>query len=296
MENRLHRARQAAQKAGGGVVGRAHHHRVHEATLQHTERPLEQVHDRVVQALVGIDAPIVVEAHHHRGARGLRLFPHHAQRFNVARMKQVEAPIHVEDTGGEQLRHRGRGLHHRFESGPAHILGVAGRVPEHRRARVQAGGVRGVVAEPQQCGRVGKERVGGPRALHRWVVVGLAHQEHAAHEVGGGDVRRAFDHHKQAQVLDALVAVLAVGVGGDVVAVDHILAAVLAHEVRVGHVGRVGHRVRGPLARFDVGHALVKPHDHRALVVEDLLVGVDSDIELVAQLAGLEHGTGVAWG
>lgn len=290
VENRTHRPRQQAQKVLGRAVGRANDHRVHVAALQHAERALEHVHDRIVQALVGVDALVVVEPHHHRRARVARLFPHHAQRVNVARVEQVEAAVHVENGGGEAGRDRGRRRHHALER-------ALGRDPEHARARVQAGGVGGVVAETLQRRGLGKERVLRELRVRcrRREVVRLAHQEHAAHQVCGGDVGGALDHHKQAQGLDALVAVVAVGVGGDVVAVHHVLAPVPAHELRVCDVRRVGHGVRGPLARLHVGHAFVEAHDHGALVVEDLLVGVDADVELFAQLAGLEHGAGVAF-
>jgi hypothetical protein len=44
------------------------------------------------------------------------------------------------------------------------------------------------------------------------------------------------------------------------------------------------------------GVPLIQTHHGRALVLEDGLVRVDTDEELGAQLAGLQHGTGMAWG
>lgn len=41
---------------------------------------------------------------------------------------------------------------------------------------------------------------------------------------------------------------------------------------------------------------LFEVHDGGALVLEDGLVRVDADVELVAELAGLDHGAGMAWG
>ena len=41
---------------------------------------------------------------------------------------------------------------------------------------------------------------------------------------------------------------------------------------------------------------LFEVHDRGALVLEDGLVGVDADVELVAELAGLYHGAGMSCG
>lgn len=50
--------------------------------------------------------------------------------------------------------------------------------------------------------------------------------------------------------------------------------------------GREGRRGKVPLLEI---------HDGWALIFQDGLVGMDSDVELVAQLASLDHGAGMAW-
>lgn len=65
-------------------------------------------------------------------------------------------------------------------------------------------------------------------------------QEHAAYEIRGRDAGRACDDFETAGALGVAVAVLAGGVGGDVVAVDDVVAAVVGYPGEGGYVGGVG--------------------------------------------------------
>lgn len=51
----------------------------------------------------------------------------------------------------------------------------------------------------------------------------------------------------------------------------------------------------GLVARMEWRLPFFEVHDRRALVLEDGLVGVDADVELIAELAGLDDGARVAW-
>lgn len=79
-------------------------------------------------------------------------------------------------------------------------------------------------------------------------VVRLSAEQHAADEIGGGDGGGALDHLEAAGLLDEAVAVVAVAVGGDVVAVDHVLAAVVGDVGQRGHVRSVADGPRHPSA------------------------------------------------
>jgi len=50
-------------------------------------------------------------------------------------------------------------------------------------------------------------------------------------------------------------------------------------------------RLSHPTARIGGGHALGQVHDGRTFVGKDGFVGVDADVEGVAELAGLKHYT-----
>lgn len=125
------------------------------------------------------------------------------------------------------------------------------------------------------------------------VVVGVGGQ-HSAHQIGGGNVGGSLDHNEAASVLDGLVAVVSVLVGGDVVSVDHVLALVVVHHLGVGNVGGLENRFGGPLASFDRQSSLGQMHHHGALVLGDILVRVHSYVQFVAELSSLSHGTGMA--
>lgn len=132
--------------------------------------------------------------------------------------------------------------------------------------------------------------------LQRGYEVCLGAQQHAPHEVGGGDARRALDDLEPPRGLDVAVAVLAIAVRGDVVAVDDVLAAVVGDPGERGDVGRFGDCARGPAAGLDGHDALVQAHHRRALVLEDGFVRVHTDQQLGAELASLQHGAGMACG
>lgn len=52
-------------------------------------------------------------------------------------------------------------------------------------------------------------------------------EEHAADEIGCGDSRGAFDDEEAVGSFDEAIAVLAAGVGGDIVAMNDVPAAVV---------------------------------------------------------------------
>lgn len=149
--------------------------------------------------------------------------------------------------------------------------------------------------------------------LERLYEVRSRAQEHAAHQIGGRDARGALDYLEPAGRLDIAVAVLSVAVGGDVVAVHDVLAAVVGDPGQRGDIGGFGDGASRPAAGFD-GHdtvswsahgasrgplwcaPLVQAHHRGALVLEDGFVRVHADEQLVAQLAGLQHGAGMACG
>lgn len=70
--------------------------------------------------------------------------------------------------------------------------------------------------------------------------VRLCAEQHAAYEVGSRNTRGALDNLETTGLLDESVAVVAIAVGGDVVAVDDVFAAVVGDVWEVGDVGRVG--------------------------------------------------------
>lgn len=121
--------------------------------------------------------------------------------------------------------------------------------------------------------------------------VGLGAQQHAADEVGGGDAGGALDDLEAAGLLDEAVAVVAVAVRGDVVAVDDVLAAVVGDVGQGRHVRGISDGFGDPAAGVGGGEALLERHDGWALVGEDVLVRVDAGVELIAEEAGLHDGT-----
>ncbi len=139
-------------------------------------------------------------------------------------------------------------------------------------------------------------------------------QQHAADEVGRRDARRALDHLEAVRRLDEAVAVLAAAVRRDVVAVDDVLAPEVADPVELRDIRGIRDGLRHPAAGVDGEDAWVcvlvtgagerggegrevpfcLVHHRGAFVLEDSLVGMDSHVELVAQLAGLHHGSGMS--
>jgi hypothetical protein len=86
--------------------------------------------------------------------------------------------------------------------------------------------------------------------------VRLCAEEHASDEIGGGDAGGALDDFEAAGGFDEAVAVVAVGVGGNVVAVDDVFAAVVGDEVEVGYVWGVGDGLGDPTAGICRGEAM----------------------------------------
>lgn len=86
----------------------------------------------------------------------------------------------------------------------------------------------------------------------------LGTQEHAADQVGGGDARGALDDLEAVGGLDEAVAILAIAIGGNVVTVHDVLAAVMANPVKLRDVWGVGDGLGHPAARIDSGDSSKK--------------------------------------
>lgn len=187
--------------------------------------------------------------------------------------------------------------------GPAQLCGPRRMPVPHVAARGAASLVGGVVFDALQHGLARLQALGlaagalvaGQALLERLDKVRLGAEQHAADEVGGGDAGGALDDLEALGLLDVAVAVLAVAVRGDVVAVDDVVAAVVGDPGQRGDVGGPGDGLGGPAAGLDGHDALVEAHHRGALVLEDGLVRVDADEQLGAQLAGLQHGAGMSW-
>lgn len=271
-------------------------------TLQHTQPALKHIHDRIIQTLPVIDGFIIVHARDHIHvcvALGMFLLHHTAQKLNVAAREQVEATVDIHDALARLRRH----------ARDERIAGLCARgVHEHGRpAADNAIGIRRIrLYAFQQLSRLEllalrallRVRVDGGQedATEIAQVVCLGAQQHAADKVGGRDAGRALDDFEALGGFDDAVAVFAGGVGGDVVTVHNEGAAVLVHPEGVGDVWGARDGEVGPFAGGNGGHAFAEVHDGGAFVVEDFFVRVDADDEVVAELLGLEHCAGMAWG
>lgn len=244
--------------------------------LEDAETTLEGVHDRVVDALPLVDDIVLVDTDDDVrrgvvltlalalvdillrvpaiGARQLLLLDNDTtEKLDVAAGEEIEATIDVHNA----LARLGAGALDQLAEGTLLLLRVGGLGrarggPEpHVGAGGQAGGVGGVEAHALHHGGgldaalvVGAVALGaGELPLERLDEVRAGAQQHAADEVGGGDAGRALDDLEAAGLLDEAVAVVAVAVGRDVVAVDDVLAAVVRDVRQVGNVGR---RADGP--------------------------------------------------
>lgn len=76
-------------------------------------------------------------------------------------------------------------------------------------------------------------------------------EEHATDQVGSRDAGCALDNFEASGGFDEAVAVLAAAIGGDVVAVDYVFAAVMGDPREGGYVWRVGYGLSYPSAGVD---------------------------------------------
>ena len=291
--------------------------------LQHAETALVNVHNRVVDTLPLVDHLIIVHARNDKRrwvvARGLALalgdrfglvpavgarallfcLEHVLEEGNVAARKQVEAAVHVDHALADL---RAAALDKLAQ--PAGGIGGRGILPEpHVDAGVLGCLVGRVQAHPLCHGRASGLPLGlcaGPflackRCLERPQKVRLGTEQHAADKVRSRDARRALDDLEAVGRLDKAVTVLAGAVRGDVVAMHYVAAAKVRNPVERCHVGRVGHRLGHPPACIDGKDALAQEHDRRSLILKDGLVRVHANVQLVAELAGLDNGASMAW-
>lgn len=76
-------------------------------------------------------------------------------------------------------------------------------------------------------------------------------EEHATDQVGSRDTGRALDNFEASGGFDEAVAVFAAAIGGDVVAVDYVFAAVMGDPREGGYVWCVGYGLGYPSAGVD---------------------------------------------
>lgn len=296
--------------------------------LQHAETTLVNVHDGVVDALPRVDDVVVVNTDHDVGGTvvlscgllalvgGLVAEPVRplgelvllekdvAQEFNMAAREEVVSTVNVDDA----LTGQGTGALEELAevtlfAGRSLRLGFEGRTPEPNLGAGSLGCFVGGIESEAVVHRPGGSLALLVRAatlrtvqyrLKRLDEVGAGAEQHAADEVCSRDARGALNDLEAAGLLDEAVAVIAIGIGGNVVAVDDVLAAKVGDVGQLGDIGGVADGAGDPSAGIGGGETLLEVHDGRALVGHDVLVGVDAAVELVAELSGLDHGAGVA--
>ena len=123
----------------------------------------------------------------------------------------------------------------------------------------------------------------------------LRAQQHAADQVCGRDVWRPLEDEEAVSSLDKTIAVFSASVRGDIVPMSDIPAAIMRDPRQGCHIGRMWDDFGNPSTSVAGSMPLIKGHDRRALVLEDLFIGVESDIEFFAQLTGLTQCTGMTW-
>lgn len=219
----------------GGVLGPVHQDAVHVTTAQHRQAPLVQAHVAVAAS----------HAAHDHAAGVLSLDAR--QLFDVAHVEQVECIL--DDEPGLWVR-----------SGASCYEHVIEVVVEHPAV--------GAVAVPARAVHGKLCRI---RAL---VVVELVHQN-PVDDVRGAHSLGALDELEAPVVLHHLVAVLPIGVRGDVVPVDDVVAPMLVQHCWVCHVGRVSHDlVAPPVAGRVCVPLLFLHHGLSALVEGDILIAM----------------------
>lgn len=263
--------------------------------LQNAKTALKDVHDGVVDSLPLVDHLVGVHTDDDKGGRvilaivaglagvdGLLLEPamlprvlllsdHHlSQKLNVATREEIKASIHVDDP---LTSLRASWLDERPRVSPQTCAGddilelvlAVGRLrPDPdvspRCLSRLVGGVQPHTIQHGLAVRLALVSIPGPLFAGEDAVevvdeMGLGAEQHAADEVGGGDAGGALDDLEAAGGLDEAVAVVAVAVGGDVVAVDDVLAAVVGYELEVGDVGGIGDGAGDPAAGVGRGNS-----------------------------------------
>ena len=118
----------------------------------------------------------------------------------------------------------------------------------------------------------------------------LGHEEKTAYEISRTHTLCALDHAETSGITHLLISIGTISSGGGVISVDSKVAVELVKQLQRGIVRSVKHNLVHPLARVDGGEALLVVHHGRSLVSLDLLIGVNSDHEDVAQHLGLANG------
>ena len=146
----------------------------------------------------------------------------------------------------------------------------------------------------------------------------LRAQQHTANQVGRGDARGSLDHSETTRSLDVAIAIIAVTVRGNVIAMDDISTAVVRNPGQVGDVWSMGHALSSPPTSVHCGDSgvnrdrisavgevnlvderknclpFLQRHHRRTLVFQNCLVGMDTHVKFLAESASLQHGTGMA--
>ena len=222
------------------------------------------------------------------------------QKLNMTARKQIVATVDIHDA---LTRLRTRPLQELAEltllKGRFLRLGLERRAPEPDFGTGSLGGlISGIQGQPVIHGR-GRGLVPRPGLrrhdiLQRLDEVGAGAEQHAADEVGSGDAWGAFNNLEAPSLLNEAITVVAVAVRGNVVAVDDVFAAKVGDVGQLGNIGGMADGAGDPAAGVGGSETLFEVHDGRALVGHDVLVGVHAAIELVAELASLDHGASMA--
>lgn len=228
--------------------------------LEDAETALENVHDGIVDSLPLVDDLVIMDTNHDVGGgivlalalaliHGLLRVPalrprellllekHPSEELDVAAGEEVVSAIDVDDAlAGPGSRSLDQLAEDALFLLAVLSLGFPRGLPL---PDVDAGGlarlVSGVELHTLQHGlALGDSLLLGAVALltGELLLEGLDEvrpgaQQHAADQVGGGDAGGALDDLEATRLLDEAVAVVAVAVRGDVVAVDDVLAAVV---------------------------------------------------------------------
>lgn len=140
-------------------------------------------------------------------------------------------------------------------------------------------------------------------------------KQHSANEVCRRDAGGTLDDQETASGLDEAIAIITAAIRCDIVSVNDIAAAVVCNPGERGDVRGIGNCLGGPATSFDSSHSsgqaesqsvrieaprvmyayepFLEVHDRGALVLQDLLVRMDTDEQLLAQPTGLQHGAGM---
>lgn len=203
-------------------------------------------------------------------------------------------------------------------------IGSGRTVPEPNiRARILASLIRSVVADTLHgslriclsCGLISISLLASQEIGEGLDEMCFGAKQHSANEVCRRDAGGTLDDQETASGLDEAIAIITAAIRCDIVSVNDIAAAVVCNPGERGDVRGIGNCLGGPATSFDSSHSsgqaesqsvrieaprvmyayepFLEVHDRGALVLQDLLVRMDTDEQLLAQPTGLQHGAGM---